>query len=124
MKQLTLMQILQTLMILNLSSARLNYLEMQLLSLLLVQILQTLIILNLKSFKYKVKSLGKAVAQPAPYATNGILKNITVVVPLKYLTNFLRLFEMSLIHCKAELEPKWTKYWVLSVAGNENNIEQ
>ena len=29
---------------------------------------------------------------------------------------------MLLINCKAELKLKWTKYFVLSVAGNENDI--
>ena len=29
---------------------------------------------------------------------------------------------MPLINCKVELKLKWTKHWVLSVAGNENYI--
>ena len=29
---------------------------------------------------------------------------------------------MPLINCRVELKLKWTKYCVLSVAGNENNI--
>ena len=32
--------------------------------------------------------------------------------------------EMPLIHCKVKLKLKWTKYCVLSVAGNENNINK
>ena len=39
-----------------------------------------------KSFKYKGKLLGNIVAQLA----NGILKNATIDVPLKYLCNFWR----------------------------------
>ena len=31
---------------------------------------------------------------------------------------------MPLINCKVELKFKWTKYRVLSVAGNENNINE
>ena len=31
---------------------------------------------------------------------------------------------MSLINCKVKLKLKWTKYCVLSVAGNENNINE
>ena len=31
---------------------------------------------------------------------------------------------MPLINCKVELKLKWTKYRVLSVAGNENNINE
>ena len=31
---------------------------------------------------------------------------------------------MPLINCKVKLKLKWTKYCVLSVAGNENNINE
>ena len=31
---------------------------------------------------------------------------------------------MSLINCKVKLKLKWTKYSVLPVAGNENNINE
>ena len=31
---------------------------------------------------------------------------------------------MALINCKVELKVKWTKYCVLYVAGNENNINE
>ena len=37
-----------------------------------------------KSFKYQAKLLGNSVAQPAPNAANGILKNATISEPLKY----------------------------------------
>ena len=43
---------------------------------------------NFKSFEYKAKLLGNAVAPPAPNKANGILKNATFAVPLKYLSNF------------------------------------
>ena len=42
----------------------------------------------LKSFKYKSKFCGPAVAKPALDQGNGILKNATIVVRLKYLSNF------------------------------------
>ena len=29
---------------------------------------------------------------------------------------------MPLINCKVEFKLKWTKYWILPVAGNENYI--
>ena len=51
---------------------------------------------------------------------NEIVKNATMVVPLKYLTNFWRSYEMPLINCKVELKLKWTKYCVLSAAGADN----
>ena len=31
---------------------------------------------------------------------------------------------MPLINCKVEQKREWTKSWVLSVAGNENNINE
>ena len=51
-----------------------------------------------------------------------MLKNTTIAVSLKLLSNFQRSLEMLLINCKAELKLKWTKCCVLSVAGNENDI--
>ena len=44
---------------------------------------------NFKSFNYKAKLLRNTVAQPANPA-NGILKNATIAVPIKYLSNFWR----------------------------------
>ena len=51
---------------------------------------------DFKSFKYKAKLLGNTAAQPAPNAANGILKNATVAVSLKYSSNFWRSLEMPL----------------------------
>ena len=36
----------------------------------------------------KAKLLENTVAQPNPNQANGILKNPTIIVPLKYLSNF------------------------------------
>ena len=44
----------------------------------------------------------------------------TIAKPLKYLRNFWRTLKMPLINCKLELNPKWTKYCVLSANGNDN----
>ena len=71
---------------------------------------------NLKSFNFTAKLLQNTVEDEA----NGILKNETIAVLLKYLNNFWRLLEMILNNCKVELKLKWTKYCVLSAAGNEN----
>ena len=49
-----------------------------------------------------------------------LLKNPTIVVPLKYLSNFWRSLEILLFNCKVELKIWWTKYCVLSVAGTDN----
>ena len=76
---------------------------------------------DFKSFKYKAKLLGNTIAQPNPNHANGGLKNATLAVPLKYLSNFWRSLETPLINCKVELKLKWTKYCVLSAAGNEND---
>ena len=61
---------------------------------------------SFKSFKYKVKLLGNAEAQPNPNHANGILENSTIAVPLKYLSNFWRSLEMPLINCKVALKLK------------------
>ena len=75
---------------------------------------------NFKSFKYKTKLLGNTAAQSAPKAANAILKNATIAVPLKYLSNFWRSFEMPLINCKVELKFRRTKHCVLSVGDTDN----
>ena len=79
---------------------------------------------NFKSVMHKSKFLYNTEAGEA----NRILKNATIAVPLKYLSNFWRSLEMLLINCKVELKLKWTKYFILSAAGannvnaNSNNI--
>ena len=74
---------------------------------------------NFKSRKYKAKLLGNTAAQ-ADDAANGILKDATIAVPLKYLSNFWRSLENPLINCKVELKFRWTKHCVLSVTGTDN----
>ena len=73
-----------------------------------------------KSFKYKPILLGNTVAQRNPNQPNGILKNATIAVPLKHLSNFWRSLEMPFVNCKIELKFKWANYCVLSAAGKEN----
>ena len=46
-----------------------------------------------KPFKYKTDEADGA---------NGILKNATIAVLLKHLSNFWRSYEMPLINCKVE----------------------
>ena len=70
--------------------------------LILIVILQAPIIF--KSFKYKAKLLGKSIAQPVPNAANGNLKNATISVSLKILSNFWR--SLPLINCKVGLKLK------------------
>ena len=75
---------------------------------------------NIKFFYYKTKLSRDSVAQPTPNDNDGILKNATVVVPLKYLSKFWRSLEMPLINCRFELKPNWLKYCVLVAAGANN----
>ena len=81
-----------------------------------MQVLQTVMMLNLSSIKAKLLENTEA------DGANVILKNATTTVPLQYLINFRRSFEMSLINCKIELKRKWTMYCVSSAAGNENDV--
>ena len=60
-------------------------------------------------FKYKVSLLGNPVV-----ADNIAKRSVIVVVPLKYLSNFFRLLEMSLINCKIKLNLTWKKEYALS----------
>ena len=61
------------------------------------------------SFKYKVDLLGNPVLDG-----NIAKRSVTVVVPLKYLSNFFRSLEMPLINCKIKLNFTWKKECVLS----------
>ena len=40
---------------------------------------------------------------------DGVLKNVKIAVPLKYLSNSLRSLEMPLINYKIHLELTWTE---------------
>ena len=50
-------------------------------------------------------------------------KGVKIVVPLKYLSNFWRSLEMSLIYCKSHLELSWTKDCVLSNTNVSNTTD-
>ena len=64
---------------------------------------------NSSSFKYKVNLLGDPVVN-----NNVATLNVTVVVPLKYLSNFFRSLEMPLVNCKIKLKLTWKKECLLS----------
>ena len=64
---------------------------------------------NSSSFKYKVELLGDPVV-----GNNKARRNVKVVVPLKYLSNFFRSLETPLINCKIKLNLTWKKKSVLS----------
>ena len=65
---------------------------------------------NSSSFKYKSNLIGNT-------ENIGIKNDVKIVVPLKYLSNFWRSLEMSLINCKIELSLKWYENCILSSAG-------
>ena len=64
---------------------------------------------NSSSSKYKINLLGNPVV-----ANNVARRNVKVVVPLKYLSNFFRSLEMPLINCKIKLNLTWKKESTLS----------
>ena len=78
---------------------------------------------NSCSFKYKFSLLGNIPQLDAADAARAGRLNVKVVVPLKYLSNFLRSLEM--INCKIKLNLTWKKECVLSTidddAGNPEN---
>ena len=59
-----------------------------------------------KLFKCKAKSIQSITAATA------ILENATIAVPSKYLINFWRSLETSLINCKVELNHRKKKHCV------------
>ena len=61
------------------------------------------------SFKYKSRFF-----KPPAATDNGVFKTVKMAVPLKYLSNFWRSLEMSLINCKILLELNWSKDCVIS----------
>ena len=60
-----------------------------------------------EAFKYKVKITGKT---PADKNT----KDVEIIVPLKYLSNFWRTLEMPLINCEVNLILTWFKACVIT----------
>ena len=70
-----------------------------------------------KSFDYKANFVEGGVTQ-----NNLTKKNVKTVAPLKYLSNFWRSLNISLINCKTELILTWFKNCVLiSKASREVN---
>ena len=65
---------------------------------------------NSTSFKYKTSILGKG---DDADGNDRSLKNIKLVVPLKYLSNFFKSLEMPLINCKIHLGLNWNNSCVM-----------
>ena len=64
------------------------------------------------SFNFKVKFTGQT-------GNNGT-KDIEIMVPLKYLSNFWRTSEMPLINCEVDLILTWSSTSVLTATGDAN----
>ena len=64
------------------------------------------------SFNFKVKITGQT--------GNGGTKNVEIMVPLKYLSNFWRTLEMPLINCEINLVLTWSANCVIVSANKAN----
>ena len=64
------------------------------------------------SFKFKAKMTGQT--------GNGGTKDVEIMVPLKYLSNFWRTLEMALINCEVNLILTWSSSCVLIATGTQN----
>ena len=75
---------------------------------------------NSQLFKYKAALVGKTANH-----NNGknFVKDIKIVVPLKFLNNFWRSSEMPLIKCKIHLELNWIEDCILSSVWNSAKFE-
>ena len=60
-----------------------------------------------ESFKSKIKITAKASA-------GGIEKDVEIMVPLKYLSNFWKTLEMPLINCEVNLILTWSSTYVIT----------
>ena len=56
---------------------------------------------NSTSFKFKQQNTGQT--------GNGSTKTVEIMVPLKYLSNFWRTFEIPFINCEISPHLKWSK---------------
>ena len=70
---------------------------------------------NSQSFKYKAALLGKTKDFPNQKSS---VEDAKIVIPLKYLSNFLRSLEIPLINCKVYLELNWIEDCILCNTGD------
>ena len=71
---------------------------------------------NSESFKFKVKITGKA-------PNNDNEKDVEIMVPLKYLSNFWRTLEMPLINCEVNLILTWSSTCVITNSAGPGTFE-
>ena len=70
---------------------------------------------NSESFKYKVKFTGKT-------PDNENTKDVEIIVPSKYLSNFQRTLEMPLINCELKFELTWSGDCVITNSTGEEKF--
>ena len=70
---------------------------------------------NSQSLKSKVKITGNT-------PNNGNTKDVEIIVPLKYLSNFWRTLEMPLINCEVNLLLTWSKDCVITNSTGEGKF--
>ena len=64
-------------------------------------------LVNSESFKFKVKNTGKT-------PNNDNERDVEIMVPLKYLSNFWRTLEMPLINCEVNVILTWSSTCVIT----------
>ena len=69
-----------------------------------------------ESFKCKIKITGKT-------SDNGNEKDVEMMVPLKYLSNFWRTLEIPLINCKVSLTLTWSPNCVISNSTGQGKLK-
>ena len=69
---------------------------------------------NIASFKFKQKITGKT------YAST---KDVEIIVPLKFFSNFWRTLEMPLINCEVNLILTWSEKCMLSNDIKDNSTQ-
>ena len=69
-----------------------------------------------ESFKSKIKITGKTLA-------NDNTKYVEIMIPLKYLSNFWRTLEMSLVNCEVELILTWSKNCVITNSAGKGKFK-
>ena len=72
---------------------------------------------DFESFEYKVKKIGKT-------PDDGNIKDVEIIVPLKYLSNFFRTLEMPLINCEVNLELTWSWSVLFLILLEIENLQQ
>ena len=72
-------------------------------------------IANSESIKSKVKITGKT-------PNNGNTKDVEMIVPLKYFSNFWRTLEMPFINCEVNLILTWSKDSIITNSAGEGKF--